>query len=59
MTAYIIAVMVVFILSLGLSLINILLNVNREGSAGAIIASGINCLLSLGFITWSIILLAS
>lgn len=59
MTAYIIAVLVVFVLSLGLSLLNILVNVNREGTAGTVIASGINVLLSLGFITWSIILLAS
>lgn len=59
MTAYIISVLIVFVLSLVLSLLNILVNINKRDNAGTILASGINCLLSLGFITWSIILLAS
>lgn len=59
MTAFIIATFVYFILSLGLSLLNMAINATKDGSGGALVASLINILISLGFITWGIILLAS
>lgn len=59
MTAFVIAVLVFFVLNLALTLISMMFNINEGGSGTAIIAGGINVLVSLGFITWSIILLAS
>ena len=59
MTAFIIATFVYFILSLGLSLLNMAVNANKDGNGSALLASLINVLISLGFITWGIILLAS
>lgn len=59
MTAFIIATLVYFVLSLGLSLISLTINVRKEDSVAAVGANAINILISLGFITWSIILLAS
>lgn len=58
--AFIIATLIYFVLSLGLALVSLVINVGRpDGSNGSIAASAINILISLGFITWSIILLAS
>jgi hypothetical protein len=59
MTAFIIAVLVYFVLSLTLSLISIAYNVSQNGNGGSVAGSAINVLLSVGFITWSIILLVS
>ena len=59
MTALLIAVIAYFALSLALSLINIGLNANEAGKASQVGASFINVLISLGFITWSIILLVN
>jgi hypothetical protein len=60
MTAFIIAVMVYFILSLGLSLMNLAINASQDKATGSsVVATLINIMLSLGFLTWSIILLAS
>ncbi len=61
MTAFLIATIVYFVLSLGLGLIQIAISAgsNSKMSASAIGASAINIIISLVFITWSIILLAS
>jgi hypothetical protein len=61
MTAFLIATIVYFILSLGLGLIQLAINAGSKGgaSSGAIVGSAINIVISLVFITWSIILLVS
>lgn len=59
MTAFIIAAIVYFVLSLGLGLISIALTANGPQKASALGASAINILISLAFITWGIILLVS
>lgn len=60
MTAFLIAVIIYFILSLALSLLQIALDAtNKKSNGGLMIGSLINIVVSLGFITWSIILLVS
>ena len=60
MTAFLIASIIYFVLSLGLGLIQIAFGVAKASNdAGSMIGSLINILISLGFITWSIILLVS
>ncbi len=61
MTAFLIATLVYFVLSLGLGLIQVALIAGSKSKSGgsAVVASAINIIISLVFITWSIILLAS
>jgi len=59
MTAFLIAVIIYFVLSLALSLLSIALNASQQDRGGAVMGSAVNILLSVGFITWSIILLVS
>lgn len=59
MTAILIAVIVYFSLSLLISLLTIGVKSQQPDTAAQIGASFINVLISLGFITWSILLLAA
>lgn len=59
MTAFTIATLIYFVLSLGLALISMIINLGRVDGNIPLLANGINVLVSLGFITWAIILLAS
>ena len=59
MTAFLIVVIIYFALSLALSLLNIALNMSNSNAGTTVIGSAVNVLVSVGFITWSIILLVS
>lgn len=59
MTAFIIATIVYFILSLGLSLVSLALNAGQGTKPNTIGASAINIIIAIGFLTWGIILLVS
>ena len=58
MTAFLIATIIYFILSLGLGLVQVAIGVGKDNPA-ALLASAINIVVSLSFITWAIILLVS
>jgi uncharacterized membrane-anchored protein len=57
--AFIIAAIVYFVLSLGLGLVSIALSAGSKTNPSTIVASAINILISLAFVTWGIILLVS